>query len=54
MSGYYESGGGDKDARDYIEIRQEQRRRKGQETTDRFMAGLNTGTFERHTKVIFT
>ena len=40
MSGYYEEGAGDKDARDYLTIRQEKRRQDGIEATDRFTAGL--------------
>ncbi|XP_041378693.1 G patch domain-containing protein 3-like [Gigantopelta aegis] len=50
MSGYYEDGAGDKDARDYLTLRQEQRRRDGTEDTDRFSAGI--GKFEKHTKGI--
>ena len=44
MSGYYEEGAGDKDARDYLTIRQEKRRRDGIEATDRFTAGLSSFT----------
>lgn len=64
MSAYYEDGAGDKDIRDYITIRQEQRRRDGIENTDRFTAGVSKkrrsletqhdkrkiGRFEKHTK----
>ncbi|XP_071116043.1 G patch domain-containing protein 3-like [Haliotis cracherodii] len=50
MSGYYEDGAGDGDARDYITLRQEQRRREGLEETDRFSVGI--GKFEKHTKGI--
>ena len=39
MSAYYEKGAGDKDARDYLSIRQEKRRRDGIEDTDRFTVG---------------
>ena len=39
MSVYYEEGVGDKDARDYVTMRQEKRRRDGIEETDRFSAG---------------
>lgn len=39
MSGYYEEGAGDKDARDFLTLRQDQRRRMGIEATDRFTAG---------------
>ncbi|XP_060064914.1 G patch domain-containing protein 3-like [Ylistrum balloti] len=66
MSVYYEEGVGDKDARDYLTMRQETRRRDGEENTDRFSAGiakkrpsnskhqsseaLKIGKFEQHTK----
>ncbi|KAL3857176.1 hypothetical protein ACJMK2_011869 [Sinanodonta woodiana] len=40
MSAYYEEGAGDKDARDFLTIRQEQRRRAGYENTDRFTSGV--------------
>ena len=40
MSVYYEEGAGDKDARDYVTMRQEKRRRDGIEETDRFSAGM--------------
>ncbi|XP_069136117.1 G patch domain-containing protein 3-like [Argopecten irradians] len=65
MSIYYEEGVGDKDARDYVTMRQETRRRDGVEDTDRFSAGIakkrhsnskysikapKIGKFERHTK----
>ncbi|KAL8582200.1 hypothetical protein ACOMHN_004119 [Nucella lapillus] len=48
MSAYYEVGAGDPDIRDFLTIRQEQRRRRGIEKTDRYSAGI--GKFERHTK----
>lgn len=48
MSAYYEDGAGDPDIRDFVTIRQEQRRRRGIDKTDRFSAGI--GKFERHTK----
>ncbi|KAK7100965.1 G patch domain-containing protein 3-like [Littorina saxatilis] len=48
MSAYYEDGAGDKDIRDFLTIRTEQRRRRGIDQTDRFTAGI--GKFERHTK----
>ncbi|XP_076440180.1 G patch domain-containing protein 3-like [Babylonia areolata] len=48
MSAYYEDGAGDPDIRDFLTIRQEQRRRRGIEKTDRFSAGI--GKFEKHTK----
>lgn len=63
MSVYYEKGAGDKDARDHVTMRQENRRRDGKEATDRFTAGLGKkrkvqtpkekhkiGKFESHTK----
>ncbi|XP_052247176.1 G patch domain-containing protein 3-like [Dreissena polymorpha] len=66
MSAYYEEGAGDKDARDFLKLRQDKRRRDGIEATDRFTAGIaikkknkgkNTegkpatiGNFEAHTK----
>ncbi len=48
MSVYSEVGGGDKDARDYVAMRQEKRRRAGDEDTDI----KSIGEFERHTKGI--
>ena len=48
MSVYYEDGAGDHDIRDFVTIRQEQRRRRGIDKTDRFSAGI--GKFECHTK----
>lgn len=39
MSAYYEEGAGDQDARDFLKMRQEKRRREGIEDTDRFTAG---------------
>jgi hypothetical protein len=65
MSAYYEQGAGDPDIRDFLTIRQEQRRRRGLEKTDRFSAGISKseqrgktdrpgaesiGKFEKHTK----
>lgn len=67
MSAYYEEGAGDKDIRDFITMRQEQRRREGIEDTDRFTAkiavkrpnrlkpmdsGTKIGKFEKYTKGI--
>ena len=49
MEIYTDPDAGDKDARDYIAMRQEKRRRAGREDTDMFTAGI--GKFERHTKV---
>lgn len=48
MSIYYEKGSGDKDIRDFVDIRREQRRRRGAEETDRFTIGI--GKFEQYTK----
>nr|XP_030729131.1 G patch domain-containing protein 3 isoform X1 [Globicephala melas] len=50
MSVYYDADGGDKDARDSVQIRLEQRLRDGQEAGS--MIGHQVGTFERHTKGI--
>ncbi|XP_008835059.1 G patch domain-containing protein 3 [Nannospalax galili] len=50
MSIYYEKDGGDKDARDFVQMRLEQRLRDGQE--DGSVIGRQVGTFERHTKGI--
>ncbi|XP_006975689.1 G patch domain-containing protein 3 [Peromyscus maniculatus bairdii] len=50
MSVYYDKDGGDKDARDSIHMRLEQRLRDGQE--DGSVIGRHVGTFERHTKGI--
>uniref|UniRef100_A0A803JWA3 GPN-loop GTPase 2 n=1 Tax=Xenopus tropicalis TaxID=8364 RepID=A0A803JWA3_XENTR len=47
MSGYYEEDGGDKDARDYLKMRLETRRRDGLATAD---VGYSVGGFEKHTK----
>ncbi|KAM4794968.1 G patch domain-containing protein 3-like isoform 1-T2 [Rhinophrynus dorsalis] len=47
MSGYYEEGAGDKDARDYLKMRLEDRRRNGMESTEE---QYNLGQFEKHTK----
>lgn len=67
MSAYYDEGAGDKDTKDYITMRQEQRRREGIEDTDRFTAKIavkrpnkskqinpetKIGKFEIHTKGI--
>jgi hypothetical protein len=41
--------GGDKDARDSVQMRLERRLREGQE--DGSVLGGQVGTFERHTKV---
>lgn len=43
------SDGGDKDARDSVQMRLERRLREGQE--DGSVIGRQVGTFERHTKV---
>ncbi|XP_058409316.1 G patch domain-containing protein 3 [Diceros bicornis minor] len=50
MSVYYNRGGGDKDARDSVQMRLERRLRDGQE--DGCMIERQVGTFERHTKGI--
>ncbi|WAR02872.1 GPTC3-like protein [Mya arenaria] len=47
MSGYYEPGAGDKDARDFLAMRQEKRRREGVEQTDRFTAVHTKGVGRR-------
>ncbi|PNI24453.1 GPATCH3 isoform 1, partial [Pan troglodytes] len=52
MSVYYDRDGGDKDARDSVQMRLEQRLRDGQE--DGSVIERQVGTFERHTKGIFT
>lgn len=39
MSAYYEKGAGDKDAKDFLTMRQEKRRRDGIEGTDRYISG---------------
>ncbi|XP_036204683.1 G patch domain-containing protein 3 isoform X2 [Myotis myotis] len=49
MSVYYDRDGGDKDARDSVQMRLERRRRDGQE--DSSVTECQVGTFERHTKV---
>ncbi len=49
MAVYTDPTGGDKDARDFITMRQEGRRRMGEEQTDMRTAGI--GKFEKHTKV---
>ena len=51
MEIYADPDAGDKDARDYVAMRQEKRRRDGKEDTDMFTAGI--GKFEKHTKVCF-
>lgn len=50
MSVYYDRDGGDKDARDAVQMRLEQRLRDGQE--DCSVMEHQVGTFERHTKGI--
>ncbi|XP_060061594.1 G patch domain-containing protein 3 isoform X2 [Erinaceus europaeus] len=50
MSVYYDRDGGDKDARDSVKMRLEQRLRDGQE--DGSVVECQVGTFERHTKGI--
>lgn len=66
MGAYYEKGAADKDALDFLAMRQEKRRRDGIEPTDRITAGIavkkhkqtsskghddvNIGKFEIHTK----
>ncbi|KAG8451269.1 hypothetical protein GDO86_003482 [Hymenochirus boettgeri] len=47
MMGYYEDGGGDKDARDYLKMRIETKRRDGLDTIE-----YSLGAFEKHTKGI--
>ncbi|XP_075051886.1 LOW QUALITY PROTEIN: G patch domain-containing protein 3 [Mixophyes fleayi] len=47
MSGYYESGAGDKDAKDFLKMRLETRRRDGLDAAEK-KNGL--GNFERYTK----
>lgn len=47
--GYGSLDGGDKDARDYVQMRLEQRLRGGQE--DGSVIGRQVGAFEHHTKV---
>ncbi|XP_008584460.1 PREDICTED: G patch domain-containing protein 3 [Galeopterus variegatus] len=50
MSVYYDRDGGDKDARDSVQMRLERRLRDGQE--DGSVTECQVGTFERHTKGI--
>ncbi|XP_021539270.1 G patch domain-containing protein 3 [Neomonachus schauinslandi] len=50
MSVYYDTDGGDKDARDSVQMRLERRLRDGQE--DSSVIKCQVGTFERHTKGI--
>ncbi|KYO37059.1 G patch domain-containing protein 3 [Alligator mississippiensis] len=50
MSIYYDQDGGDKDARDLMQMRLEQRLRDGLE--DESIAGQRIGTFEKYTKGI--
>lgn len=45
MSAYYEEGAGDKDARDFLTMREEKQRREGIVGTDRFNAGTVTFMF---------
>ena len=68
MSIYYEKSGGDKDAKDFVSMRQSERWRDGTDNTDRFSLGfakkrkkgnenliskdLKIGKFEVHTKGI--
>ena len=52
MEIYTDPTGGDKDARDFMEMRQEQRRRKG--IIDKELDPNHIGKFEKHTKVICT
>ncbi|KAM4702377.1 G patch domain-containing protein 3 [Discoglossus pictus] len=49
MSGYYETGAGDKDARDYLKMRLEGRRRNGLDVP---AEAHGLGVFEQHTKGI--
>ena len=51
MEIYTDPTGGDMDARDFMEMRQEQRRRKG--IVDKELDPNHIGQFERHTKVTF-
>ncbi|KAB1269168.1 G patch domain-containing protein 3 [Camelus dromedarius] len=48
MTVYYDTDGGDKDARDSVQMRLERRLRDGQEAGS--VTGCQVGTFERHTK----
>ena len=48
MSTYYDPNGGDKDAKDMLAMRQEKRRRNGEDDTD-IRNGI--GQFEMFTKV---
>ncbi|XP_033113500.1 G patch domain-containing protein 3-like [Anneissia japonica] len=47
---YYEKNGGDKDARDYVQMRLEQRLRSGEQKISAFSKKI--GAFEKHTKGI--
>lgn len=49
MSEYYEPGTGDKDAKDFLKMRLETRRRDGLDDLKGEINGL--GSFEQHTKV---
>ena len=54
MSVYYDANGGDKDARDMVTMRRENRRRAGRQIShsdpnDTFESAI--GKFERHSKV---
>ncbi len=52
MSEYYEPGTGDRDARDFITIRREERRRGGLATErEESLFSADIGKFEKHTKV---
>eukprot|EP00062_Callorhinchus_milii_P010183 gi/632954751/ref/XP_007893127.1/ PREDICTED: G patch domain-containing protein 3 [Callorhinchus milii] len=48
MSVYYDKGGGDKDSRDYVQMRLEQRLREGLESGS--VQTLRIGSFEKYTK----
>jgi len=54
MSVYYDPGGGDKDARDMVAMRRENKRRAGRQNSnadndETFQSAI--GKFERHSKV---
>ena len=52
MSVYYDPTGGDKDARDFVTLRRDERRRKGLTDTHRDEEiHTGVGMFEKHTKV---
>ena len=50
MSVYYDSDGGDKDARDMVTMRRDARRRAGRQFDDETFESA-IGKFERHSKV---